>query len=113
MSKSTLTEHAIQNQIRHYLEWTGARVERLNSGAVRAEYGGRTRFVRFTFPGCPDLVALLKDGRTLWIECKKPGGKLSGPQAKFKDDCVRRGVPHLVATSVEDVRRYLNKEGDV
>lgn len=40
--------------------------ERMNSGAVRV--GGR--FIRFGWPGCPDLLGQLKDGRLLGVEVK-------------------------------------------
>ena len=46
--------------------------ERMNSGAVRI--GGR--FVRFGWPGCPDVLGQLKDGRLLGVEVKGPAGKL-------------------------------------
>ena len=37
--------------------------ERMNSGAVRIG----ARFVRFGWPGCPDVLGQLKDGRTAWV----------------------------------------------
>lgn len=75
------------------------RVERLNSGAYKTEAGG---FVRFGFPGCPDVVALLKDGRTAWIEVKRPSGRASEAQAAFLASCVAHGIPCGVARSAED-----------
>lgn len=113
MRKSRSPERDVLNAVRLYLEWHGARVERLNSGAVAAEYHGRKRYIRFSFPGCPDLVALTKSGHTMWIECKRPGGgKLSGPQAIFREDCLRRGIPHVVARSIEDVAAALRALGE-
>ena len=38
--------------------------ERMNSGA--AKVGGR--FIRFGWPGCPDVLGQLKDGRLLAVE---------------------------------------------
>ena len=58
--------------------------ERMNSGAVRI---GR-RFVRFGWPGCPDVLGQLKDGRLLGVEVKAPTGKLRPAQHAFLA-CIR------------------------
>ena len=51
--------------------------ERMNSGAVRI--GGR--FVRFGWPGCPDVLGQLTDGRLMGCEVKGPTGRLRpGPR---------------------------------
>jgi hypothetical protein len=71
--------------------------------------GERRRFVRFGFAGCPDIAALLADGRTLWIECKAEGGRLSADQAAFRDLCQRQGVPWVLAESWDDVKKALGK----
>ncbi len=52
---------------------------RMNSGALRI---GK-RFVRFGWPGCPDVLGQLKDGRLLGVEVKAPKGKLRPEQAIF------------------------------
>jgi hypothetical protein len=44
--------------------------ERMNSGAVRMG----ARFVRFGWPGCPDVLGQLRDGRLLGVEVKGPKG---------------------------------------
>lgn len=105
------TEQQVQYAIRHALTMLGLRCERLNSGAMAATYKGRTRFLRFTFAGCTDLVALLPDGRTLWCECKRPGGKLTEDQAAFRDDCKRNNVPWVLGDSVDAVLSYLREIG--
>lgn len=69
--------------------------------------GGKPQFVRFGFKGCPDAFALLVDGRTLWIETKAPGGKLSQEQLAFQETCRMRGVPHVVARRWEDIEVWL------
>jgi len=74
-------------------------VERLNSGAHKTEAGG---FVRYGFPGCPDVVAGLKDGRTAWIEVKRPSGKPSEAQVAFIEICATYGIPCGIARSADE-----------
>ena len=77
--------------------------ERMNSGAVRI--GGR--FVRFGWPGCPDVLGQLKDGRLMAVEVKSPAGKLRPEQAEFIGRIrAARGVAFM-ARDCRDVRREL------
>ena len=77
--------------------------ERMNSGAVRI--GGR--FVRFGWPGCPDVLGQLKDGRLMGVEVKSPAGKLRPEQAEFIGRIrAARGVAFM-ARDCRDVRREL------
>jgi VRR-NUC domain len=72
---------------------------RMNSGAYKMPDG---RFVRFGFPGCPDLLGQMRDGRILMIEVKAAKGRLTDDQefmlAKVK---ANNGVSG-VARSIED-----------
>jgi hypothetical protein len=53
--------------------------ERMNSGAAKIG----NRFVRFGWPGCPDVIGQLRDGRLLGVEVKAPKGKLRPEQTIF------------------------------
>lgn len=77
--------------------------ERQNSGAVRV--GGR--FVRFGWPGCPDVLGQLKDGRLLGVEVKAPTGRLRPEQAVFLDRIRGAGGVAFVAHDLRDVVREL------
>ncbi|WP_407925438.1 VRR-NUC domain-containing protein [Geothermobacter ehrlichii] len=92
-------ENSIQKSILDWFAIRGVRCERLNSGALKAE----ERFIRFGFPGCPDLMVLDPVVRVGFIEVKAPGGRLSKDQRDFREHCRRSGIPHLVARSLEDV----------
>ena len=46
--------------------------ERMNSGAARMG----ASFVRFGWPGCPDVLGQLNDGRLLGVEVKAAKGKI-------------------------------------
>lgn len=79
--------------------------ERMNSGAARV--GGR--FIRFGWPGCPDVLGQLKDGRLLGVEVKAPEGKLRPEQAVFLERIRSAGGVAFVARDCRDVKRELEK----
>ena len=77
--------------------------ERMNSGAVRI--GGR--FVRFGWPGCPDVLGQLTDGRLMGCEVKGPTGRLRPAQVVFLDRIRAAGGVAFMARDCRDVRREL------
>lgn len=79
--------------------------ERMNSGAVRI---GK-RFVRFGWPGCPDVLGQLKDGRLIGVEVKAPKGKLRPEQAIFLERIRCAGGVAFMARDCRDVFRKLEK----
>ena len=83
-------------------------VERMNSGAVRI--GGR--FLRFGWPGCPDVLGQLNDGRLLGVEVKGPAGKLRPEQAVFLDRIRAAGGVAFMARDLRDVLRELQPTKD-
>ena len=82
--------------------------ERMNSGAVRMG----SRFVRFGWPGCPDVLGQLKDGRLLGVEVKGPTGKLRPEQAQFLDRIRAAGGVGFLARNCNDVLRELAHRGE-
>lgn len=79
--------------------------ERMNSGAARIG----ARFVRFGWPGCPDVLGQLKDGRLLGVEVKGSTGKLRQEQAVFLDRVRGAGGVAVMARDCRDVFRELEK----
>lgn len=77
--------------------------ERMNSGAARIG----NRFVRFGFPGCPDVLGQLRDGRVLAIEVKSSTGRLRPEQALFLNRVNEAGGLGFVARDCNDVLREL------
>ena len=73
--------------------------ERQNTGA--AKVGGR--FIRFGWPGCSDLIGMMKDGRLLAVECKAKKGRLRPEQAEFLSLVRRFGGVAFVAHDCRDV----------
>lgn len=86
---------------------TVAWVERMNSGAARMG----ARFVRFGWPGCPDLLGQLKDGRILGVEVKGPKGRLRPAQVVFLERIRTAGGVAFMARDCRDVRRELQAVG--
>ena len=80
---------------------------RMNSGAARI---GK-RFVRFGWPGCPDVLGQLKDGRLLGVEVKASKGRLRPEQSIFLERIRCAGGVAFVARDCRDVFCELDKAG--
>ena len=102
---NTRREATTLKAILDWFAWQGIRCERLNSGAVRQE----DRFIRFGFPGCPDLMVLDHRLPVGFIEVKATGGRMSKGQREFQQFCHLHRIPHLVAASVEEVSAWWDK----
>lgn len=94
---------AVQQALNHHhaVAWH----QRMNTGAGKLVYrdGDASRFLRFGFPGCPDIIGQLMDGRFLAVEVKRPSGKLSDEQKQFLALVRDNGGVSFVARCVEDV----------
>ncbi len=88
-------ESEIRAQIKQYLEWQGWFVFYHLQGLG-------------SYPGLPDLQAV-KDGRTIYIEVKRPGGRQSAKQKKFQQDLEAAGGIYILARKIEDLNmvKYL------
>lgn len=87
--------------------WAG----RFNSGAARfpATPNSRPQFVRFhTVPGFPDVAGQLTDGLGLYLECKRPGERLTPAQLAFLARALWGRAAAGVVRSVEDARAILD-----
>lgn len=61
------------------------------------------RFAR----GWPDRIVAIENGEVLWVELKRPGGKLSALQAKLHSDLDNLGHKVYVLDSKEGIDRVL------
>lgn len=82
-------ESEIRAQIKEFLEWQGWFVFYHLQGLG-------------SYPGLPDLQAV-KDGRTIYIEIKRPGGRQSANQKKFQLDLEAAGGIYILAREVKDL----------
>jgi hypothetical protein len=88
--RQTVRESDIQAAIRDYLRWTGWFCFKVHQSLG-------------CYPGVADLYAI-KDGRSVWIEVKRPGGRQSDDQAQFQSEVEKHGGIYILARSVEDVK---------
>lgn len=83
---------------------------RFNTGGVERENAdGSSRYVRFAFPGCADILGMLKGGRFLAIECKSSTGRVTEEQVAFLGLVARHGGIGIVARGVDDVLAVLDE----
>lgn len=57
--------------------------------------------------GWPDRIVVLPAGNTLWVELKRPGGKVSPLQTKLHKELQSRGHSIHVIDSKEGIDRVL------
>ena len=90
---ATPKESEIRAQVKEFLEWQGWFVFYHLQGLG-------------SYPGLPDLQAV-KDGRTIYIEIKRPGGRQSVKQKKFQQDLEAAGGVYIIAQGLESITAYL------
>lgn len=77
-------------------------------GVMLVEIGQRRAKGSGTTVGCPDL-AVLVNGRTIWVETKRhSGGRLSLGQQVFAEQALSHGVAVFVVDRLEDFVRIVN-----
>ena len=77
---------------------------RVNSGALKSD----KRFIRFGFPGCPDIQGCLRGGRALYIEVKRKGKKPSMEQDEFLRKANAAGAAATWTDDVEKLKIWLD-----
>lgn len=101
------TESGVLNAVCQFLSVHGIFHWRNNTGAYRI----KNRFIRYGFPGSSDIAGVCPDGRALYVECKKPGGRLSPLQREFLDKINGLGAVGITADGVESLEKQLKKRG--
>lgn len=94
-TRAVLTENEIQNEIRERLRWAGWYVIRhqQSMGSLK---------------GLSDLSAI-RNGQTVYIEVKKPGGVQSQYQKDFQAEVESHGARYILAYSVDDVDKLVDE----
>lgn len=103
-----MTEHEIQNEIRAALS-PYAVMFRINVGSGRTVDG---RFFNTGVPsGFSDLFGVRRsDGKAVFIEVKKPGGKVTDRQKNFLERMKKLGAVTGIAHSAEEAIRLITEE---
>ena len=89
-----MRETDLSNQIKEYLELTGFKVLRLNSGKVKVRGG----MMQLCPAGTPDLLAHWFDGQILYVETKteEKHSKVSSKQIEIHAELRERGFTVIV-----------------
>jgi len=88
-----ITENDIKRQVKNYLDVKGFFHFHILQGLG-------------AFRGIPDMIAV-KAGRVIFLEIKKPGGKLSEHQQRFKETMGGAGGEYYVVRSLEEIMKIL------
>lgn len=110
--KAKPREAPIMHAVEAAINATGmAAVWRANTGAVRATYKGRERFIRYGVKGAADLTGLVRrTGQRLEVEVKAPGAPPPTLSQQAYGETIRRlGGIYLVVRSVEEALRLLEE----
>ena len=99
-TEAFLRETDVQWAVRELLESLGFWTYALSQGRSTRQSAG-----------LPDLWAMHPQAGGLWVECKRPGGKLGERQQLFADRCKQAGVGYLCCSSLETVHAYLERLG--
>lgn len=84
---------------------------RVNTGAGKLmRKSGSSQFIRFGFPGCPDIHGYTKTGQAIYCEVKRPSGEVSKEQNEFLDRARQAGCIAFIARSIDDVMEALKEE---
>ena len=92
MKKPVIKERDVLRQVRDYL-------------TLRNWFVYRNHQSLGSHKGLSDLTAI-KGGRVIWVEIKKPGGKLSDYQRVFRDNILGCGGTHYVVDSLEVIMAF-------
>ena len=96
-------ESEIQRGILEYLRFRGVLAWKAGTGAMRAEYRGKPRFIQFGTKGVSDIIGMLPGGRFLAIEVKRPGKRPTWEQSEFLRAVREGGGQGWLAVSTHDV----------
>lgn len=89
MGKPKIAEKDVRKQVQQFLRFAGWEVLYHLQGLG-------------CLKGMSDLQAL-KNGRAVFIEVKRPGGKQSDYQKEFQQKVEAAGFEYIIAKSIEDV----------
>ncbi len=105
----TITEARLQYEIVMWAQEKGYYCFHCPNGEKRDGRTASKLMAMGVKAGVTDLIFILPEGKTLWLELKLRNGKLSKSQEKFKTVLIHRGHNYLEirADSLEEAVCYL------
>lgn len=97
-----IPEAKVQADAIAMLKGFGCVVHRRNTGALSAEYKGKSRFVRFSEKGSADVWAIMGNGNHLELEVKRLGERPSLDQVNWLIE--HNGVGRAVAFWIDNTK---------
>jgi hypothetical protein len=98
-----LRERDIQRLVTDWLQASGYFWYRNNVGAMSGSHKGKRWFVRFGYPGLPDVVVIVS-GVYVGLEFKQPGKQLSAAQVDCSLRIKNAGGEYARVQSLEDAQ---------
>lgn len=94
-------EKKVQNEILKYLD-------KLEKDGYKV-FHQRRQAGGFNYKkGIPDIYCVV-NGKHIEIEVKKPGGKLSTMQEKFRDKCELLNIKWMVVDDISELKEYMQE----
>lgn len=103
LKKQEPLEKEIQSVILDYLKMKGIFCWKEHSGGIPIQQGNSFRMMPIGLSGKADILGIMKDGRFLAIEVKRPSGVLTDAQVEFLFNIKKNGGIALVARSLDDI----------
>lgn len=98
-------EKEIQSSICEYLDLRNVFFWRQNTSPTFNQNAGMYQAMpKYALRGVPDII-VIKKGKFIGLECKRPGAKQSEHQLLFQDNCERNDGEYYIVTSIEDVQK--------
>jgi len=100
-------EHGLQVAIVSYLRINHIFVVAIPNGGRRDAITGSRLKSEGVVAGAPDLVLILEDGETVWVELKTETGKQSPAQKVFQQELNRLSHNYLIWRSIADAVAFV------
>jgi VRR-NUC domain len=81
-------------------EWEWGHIPNGEQRDIRAASKLKAMGVR---KGWPDFIFITPYGSVMFLELKREGGSLSGEQDEFRLRCIKRRIPFVVASTIDQV----------
>ncbi len=102
-----MLEKDIQNVICEYLQIKNIFFWRQNTLPIFDKNRGTYRSMpKFSLKGVADII-VIKDGKAIFLEVKRPKGKQSEDQKLFEENAKANGAEYHLVTSLDDVMKII------